>query len=67
VAHVFSSRYLPAGGAAVLSDNRTRLRAGVEWQGNFANVFYGMTYLGPEFEGQDEGQVTGSLNVNFGF
>jgi hypothetical protein len=67
VAHVFSSAYLPDGGTVALSDSRTRVRAGVEWQGTNAGVFYGLTYLGPEFEGQDGGQVTGSLNVNFGF
>jgi hypothetical protein len=67
IARVFDSDYLPAGGAAVLSDERTRVRAGVEWQGERAGIFYGLTYLGPEFEGQDEGQVTGSLRVNFGF
>jgi hypothetical protein len=67
VAHVFSSAYLPSGGAAELSDSRTRVRAGMEWQGTRADLFYGLTYLGPEFEGQDEGQLTGSLNVNFDF
>jgi hypothetical protein len=67
VAHVFSSAYLPSGGLVELSDSRTRVRAGMEWQGTRAGVFYGLTYLGPEFEGQDSGQVTGSLNVNFDF
>jgi hypothetical protein len=66
-AHVFSSAYLPSGGTVVLSDNRTRVRAGLGWQGTQADVFYGLTYLGPVFEGQDEGQITGSLNVNFDF
>ena len=32
-----------------------------------AGLFYGLTYLGKEFEGQREGQVTGSLNVKFNF
>lgn len=67
VAHVFSSAYLPDGGTVALSDSRTRVRAGMEWQGAQGSIFYGLTYLGPEFEGQDEGQVTGSLNVNFDF
>jgi hypothetical protein len=67
VARVFDSAYLPTGGAAELSDERARVRAGIEWQGERAGIFYGLTYLGPEFEGQDEGQVTGSLRVNFGF
>ena len=32
MARVFDSVCLPKGGAAVLSGNRTRLRAGVNWQ-----------------------------------
>ena len=67
VAQVFSSAYLPEGGTVVLSDRRTRVRAGFEWQGERSGVFYGLTYLGPEFDGQDGGQMTGSLNVNFDF
>ena len=67
IARVFDSAYLPDGGAAVLSDERTRVRAGVEWQGERADVFYGLTYLGPEFDGQSEGQLAGSLRVNFDF
>jgi Uncharacterized protein conserved in bacteria (DUF2219) len=67
IARVFSSQYLPTGGNAALSENRARVRAGLEWQSAYGNIFYGMTYLAPEFDGQDEGQLTGSLNVNFGF
>ncbi len=67
VARVFSSVYLPDGGAAVASDSRTRLRAGVQWQGHVASVFYGATYLSREFKGQDGGQVVGSLNINVRF
>jgi hypothetical protein len=67
VAHVFASTYLPDGGAAELASSRTRVRAGMEWQGESAGVFYGLTYLSPEYQGQDRGQVTGSLNVNFDF
>ncbi len=67
IARVFDSKYLPSGGAAELSDERTRVRAGVEWQGERADVFYGLTYLGPEFDGQPDGQLTGSLRVNFDF
>lgn len=67
VARVFNSAYLPDGGAAVLSDVRSRVRAGVEWQGARLDAFYGLTYLSPEFEGQDEGQVLGSVRVDFSF
>lgn len=66
LAHVYSSAYLPESGPAE-KDSRTRLRAGVQWQGHAASVFYGVTYLSPEFEGQPEGQVVGSLNVNLRF
>lgn len=67
VAKVFDSAYLPDGGAAVAEDTRTRIRAGLQWQGEQASVFYGVTYLSPEFEAQLEGQFVGSLNVNFRF
>lgn len=67
VAQVFSSVFLPAGEAVTLSDTRSRARAGVQWQGSRASGFYGVTYLGPEFNEQKEGQFVGSLNVNFSF
>ena len=67
VARVFDSAYLPSGGAAVASETRTRIRAGVQWQGEKASTFYGITYLSPEFDSQPEGQVVGSLNVNLRF
>lgn len=67
VAHVFDSALLPGGEPATLTDTRTRLRAGVHWQGRKASVFYGMSYLGPEFDQQSEGQIVGALNLNFKF
>lgn len=67
VARVFSSAYLPDGQSAVATDSRTRLRAGIHWQGHALSVFYGVTYLSPEFAPQDGGQVVGSLNVNLRF
>lgn len=67
VAHVFDSALLPAGGAAVASDTRSRLRAGVAWQGEKSAVFYGITYLSPEFDSQPEGQLVGSINLNLRF
>ena len=67
VAKVFDSAYLPSGGAVVASDTRTRIRAGVQWQGERASAFYGITYLSPEFDSQSEGQLVGSLNVNLRF
>ena len=67
LAHVFESALLPDGGAVRLSESRGRLRAGVQWQGDTAAVFYGLTYLSPEFDEQPEGQILGSLNINLRF
>ena len=66
LARVYSSAYLPDA-APQAKDTRTRLRAGMQWQGHATSVFYGVTYLSPEFDGQPEGQVVGSLNVNLRF
>jgi hypothetical protein len=68
IARVFDSALLPEGGAAVLEPTRSRLRAGVAWQGEGgASVFYGLTWLSKEFTTQPEAQVLGSLSVNFRF
>jgi hypothetical protein len=67
VAHVYSSALLPQGGAAVALETRSRLRAGVAWQGETSSAFYGLTYLTPEFATQPEGQLVGSVNFNFRF
>jgi hypothetical protein len=67
VARVFDSVYLPSDGVPELSDTRSRLRAGLHWQGDTADVFYGVTWLGKEFEQQTEDQVVGSLRVNLRF
>lgn len=68
LASVFGSRYLPESAGYTVSDTRSRARAGVFWQvGEDVSFFYGATYLSEEFEGQSEGQVIGSLKVNFNF
>ena len=67
LAYVADSAYLPDDGSVELKDSRHRLRAGMSIQGLGPSVFYGLTYLGEEFEEQDEGQLTGSLHVNFKF
>lgn len=66
-ARVFDSVFLPEGEAATLSDTRTRVRFGMNWQGKRASVFYGATWLSREFEEQPEGQVLGALNLNLKF
>ena len=67
IAAVSDSVYLPASSGVELRDLRTRLRAGVHWQGDRAAVFYGLTWLGKEFRGQEEGQLQGSLRLDFNF
>jgi Uncharacterized protein conserved in bacteria (DUF2219) len=67
VAHVFDSALLPSGGAAVASETRGRMRAGLAWQGEKSSAFYGITYMTPEFNSQPEGQFVGSVNLNLRF
>lgn len=63
VARVFSSALLPTGGVVTASDTRGRMRAGLNWQGEKSFVFFGATYLSPEFDQQSEGQTIGSLSL----
>ena len=63
VARVASSVLLPKGGAVTASPTRARLRAGLNWQGENSFVFFGATYLSPEFQQQSEGQTVGSLSL----
>ncbi|MEZ5796033.1 MAG: DUF2219 family protein [Paracoccaceae bacterium] len=67
IARVFDSALLPEGEQAVLSDTRSRLRAGIAWQGERASVFYGLTWLGKEFDSQRDGQLVGSLSLRLAF
>lgn len=67
VAHVFDSAFLPDGGEATLADARTRLRAGVQWQGEKHAVFYGVTWLSREYQEQPQGQMVGTLSLNLKF
>ncbi|WP_373355810.1 DUF2219 domain-containing protein [Pseudoroseicyclus sp. CXY001] len=61
------SAFLPAGGPAPL-DTHWRARAGLHWQGERgAAVFYGLTWLSEVFEGQEEGQLVGSLSLGWRF
>ncbi|MFT6424173.1 MAG: hypothetical protein ACJAX9_000521 [Celeribacter sp.] len=67
VAHVWSSKYLTGAGDQSLEPVRFRGRAGVQLSAPQADLFYGVSWLSPEFEGQTEGQLVGSLNVNLRF
>jgi hypothetical protein len=66
VARVFDSAYFPDAGLEP-EDLRTRVRAGINWQGQRAEVFYGVTWLSEEFKGQPGGQLLGALRVNWQF
>lgn len=63
VARVWDSVYLPAGGVA-LEPVRSRARIGLHWQRAKFDAFGGLTWLGPEFVGQREGQILGSVGVH---
>ncbi|MBY6048384.1 lipid A-modifier LpxR family protein [Vannielia litorea] len=66
-AKVFSSAYLPEEDGIELTDTRTRIRAGMNWQGENRGLFYGLTYLSEEFETQPEGQLVGALQLRLFF
>ncbi len=67
IARVFDSAYFVAGDAAQANDTRSRLRAGVHWQGERSEMFYGLTWLGKEFTTQPDTQVLGSINLRIKF
>lgn len=68
VTHVIDSVFLPEARGYDPRSARLRARAGVEWRGeNGGGVFYGLSYLGEEFEGQGEGQFVGSFRAHFRF
>lgn len=67
VAHMFDSQLLRASDGVTLTKTRTRARAGLKWQGERVGVFYGVTYLGREFEAPPEGQLVGSLSLKLDF
>ena len=66
VARVWDSVYLPASGVAP-EPVRSRARIGLHWQGAKSDLFGGLTWLGPEFAGQREGQVLGSISLHIRF
>jgi len=67
VTFVSDSIYLQESGRVTLKETRYRLRVGVTFQGLGPGVFYGLTYLGEEFEEQDGSQLVGSIRVSFRF
>ena len=67
LALVAGSRFLPGGNGPEPTDTRSRLRAGMQWQGDRLGLFYGLTWLSREFEGQPEGQALGALRIDLRF
>ena len=68
VAAVSDSAFLPEDRGFIAQDTRSRMRAGVSWQSETGiSGFYGLTYLGEEFEGQGEGQFVGSVRIRVPF
>ncbi len=67
IASVASSEFLPSSAGVQVRDARSRVRGGMHWQGGPAALFYGLTWLGKEFVGQDEGQFVGSIRIDLNF
>ena len=67
IARVADSVYLPQGRGHDLTPHRDRLRAGLRWQGENVWAFYGLTWLGREFETQPESQLVGSVSLRLRF
>lgn len=67
LAEVYDSAFFQTGDPITPSDSRARARIGMHWQGGQNEVFYGLTWLGEEFEEQPEGQVLGAINLRLRF
>ncbi|SEM11167.1 hypothetical protein SAMN05443999_1134 [Roseovarius azorensis] len=68
VAYVGDSDYLPSRSGVNVTEDRTRLRAGLHWEGrNGTAIYYGVTWLSEEFDAQREGQFVGSLRLRLRF
>ena len=66
-AFVDESLYLPESLGYELTDLRTRVRGGLQGNWRQFDIFYGIAWLGPEFEAQREGQLVGTLHVGLRF
>lgn len=65
---IADSAYFPASFGTLAEEDRLRARAGMHWRfGDGISYFYGLTYLSEEYVGQPEGQIVGSLRLNFNF
>ncbi len=66
-AYIADSNYLPNSGATKFEEFRPRVRTGVVYETHKFDMFYGLTWLGKEFEAQPDSQVIGSLNLRMHF
>ncbi|WP_270726705.1 lipid A-modifier LpxR family protein [Shimia sp. Alg240-R146] len=67
IAKVFDSVYLPSSDGYQLSDERSRVRAGIHVRGEAYHVFYGVSWLSKEFKGQSDDQLVGAIKLDFNF
>lgn len=67
-ARIGDSRWLPSDRGVAALDERWRARIGAFVQPlPGTGVFFGLTWLSEEFEGQPEGQLLGSLSISYRF
>ncbi|MGB0659951.1 MAG: lipid A-modifier LpxR family protein [Mangrovicoccus sp.] len=67
VSFVMESDLLPEHRGYETTDFRPRLRAGAVYQGASWRGFYGITWMGEEFEAQPESQLVGSIQIGYRF
>lgn len=67
VAYIFDSKLLPSSFGVVARKVRPRVRIGLRYSFEHGSIFYGLTWLGKEFEGQRSGQLTGSMSLSIRF
>jgi len=67
IAFVNNSNYLPASLGYTVTAQRTRVRTGFVYEGQQHSMFYGLTWLGPEFQNQNSGQVVGAVTIRMRF
>ena len=67
VAWVRESIFLPEALGYRLTPARVRLRGGIHYTGRRFDLFYGLSWLGKEFEAQPEGQFVGTLQFKIRF
>lgn len=64
VTRVFNTYYLPPSSGLSFHEWRIRVRGGLRSQTEARDVFMGLSWLSPEYQGQPHGQVLGSMSVD---